>query len=383
MANLQELLLRLKNVTSNPGAQLDQYLKEGKQVIGCFPYYPPEILADAAGIVPMGLWGAQTEFSMSKKYLVAFACPIMQSCMELALKGTYAGIKAVMISSMCDTLRCVTQDFKFGVEDIKCIPYTLPQNRKIAAAAQYLMEEFGQVKDCIEEIYGVKIEEEALVRSIDIYNIHNKEMRKFAVLANSHLNIITPTIRHAAFKSALYMTKAEHLNLMQEINALLESEPQYTFTGKRVILTGITAEPDDLLKILEDNGIAVVGDDLAQEMRQFRTDVPEGNSGLERIAKQWLNRIDPMAHADTIERIKLLDDLCKDNQAQAIIVCLMKFCDPEEYEFVAYNKALKGRGYKVLSIDIDQQPNSYDQARTRIQTLAELLQVFLLFSIRY
>ena len=52
---------------------------------------------------------------------------------------------------------------------------------------------------------------------------------------------------------------------------------------------------------------------------------------------------------------------------------MMKFCDPEEYEFVAYNKYLKEKGYPVLSVDIDQQPSDYDQARTRIQTLAEML----------
>jgi len=80
-----------------------------------------------------------------------------------------------------------------------------------------------------------------------------------------------------------------------------------------------------------------------------------------------------MAHEDTIRRGELLEELLKANGARAVIVCLMKFCDPEEYEFVSYHKALKDRGYTVLSIDIDQQPANYDQARTRIETLAEIL----------
>ena len=137
MASLQENLQRLQEIAANPKAQLDRYLKSGRQVVGCFPIYTPEVLADAAGLVPMGMWGAQTEFSLAKKYLVPFACPIMQSCMELALGGKYAGVKAVMIPPMCDTLRCITQDFKFGVKDIVSIPFTLPQNRRITAAIQY------------------------------------------------------------------------------------------------------------------------------------------------------------------------------------------------------------------------------------------------------
>jgi len=279
----------------------------------------------------------------------------------------------VMIPSMCDTLRCVTQDFKLGVKDIACIPFTYPQNRKIAAAVGYLVAEFTQVKERIEEIYGVEIEEEKVQESIEIYNEHNAQMRRFARLANDHLDLITPIVRHQVFKSAWFMTKAEHLAVMKEINDGLEALPAYEFTGKKVVLTGITAEPEALLQILEDQKLAVVADDLAQEMRQYRTDIPDGGTGLERLAGQWMNRIDPMAHDKEIKRLGLLEGLLQDNDAQALIVCLMKFCDPEEYEFVAYNKYLKSKGYPVLSIDIDQQPAAYDQARTRIQTLAEML----------
>lgn len=373
MANIQENLNKLKEVAVNPKGRLDQYLAAGKQVIGAFPYYTPEVLADAAGIVPMGMWGAQTEVSQARKYLVAFACPIMQSCMELGLTGVYDGVKAVMIPSMCDTLRCITQDFKLGVESIACIPFTYPQNRKLAAAATYLTAEFTQVKERIEEIYGVEIKEEEIHKSIEVYNAHNQEMRRFAALANKHLDLINPIVRHEVFKSAWFMTKAEHLQIMKEINDELEAMPEYEYTGRKVVLTGITAEPENFLQILADQKLAVVADDLAQEMRQYRTDIPEGESGIARLAAQWMNRIDPMAHDEEIKRTELLESLLKENEADALIVCLMKFCDPEEYEFVDYSVQLKEKGYPVLSIDIDQQPANYDQARTRIQTLAEML----------
>ena len=77
MANLQENLERLKYVSNHPEKQLENYLKEGRQVIGTFPYYTPEVIADAAGIIPMGMWGAQTDISQARRYLGAFACPIL------------------------------------------------------------------------------------------------------------------------------------------------------------------------------------------------------------------------------------------------------------------------------------------------------------------
>lgn len=373
MADLHTNLAELTAVAANPKARLEEYRKAGKTVVGCFPIYTPEVLADAAGMVPMGLWGAQTEFAHAKAYLPPFACPIMQANLEMGLTGVYEGIRAVMIPAMCDTLRNVSQDFKKAMPGITCIPFTFPQNRRLPAAKDYLVAEFTYVKEALEQLCGHTIEDEAIARSIDVYNEHNVAVRTFAKLANSHLDLITPTVRHAVMKSALFMPKKEHTRYLTEINTQLLELPAYTCGDKRVILTGITAEPDELLGILTENGITVVGDDLAQEMRQYRTDIPEEGTPLERLAGQWMDRQDPMAHDTDIRRGELLLNLAQENNADGVILCLMKFCDPEEYEYPIFLETLKAANIPVLSIDVDQQPATYDQARTRIQTFRDIL----------
>lgn len=374
MPELSANLAELAKVAADPKVKLDEYRKRGKKVVGCFPIYTPEVLVDAAGMVPMGLWGAQTEFAHAKSYLPPFACPIMQANMEMGVTGAYDGVGAVMIPVMCDTLRNVSQDFKKGVPSISCIPFTFPQNRKIPAAMDYLVSEFTYVKEALEKVCGKTIEDTDIARSIDIYNEHNVTMRTFVHLANSHLDIITPVVRHAVMKSALFLPKDEHTNILKEINTQLLTMPAYNYKGKRVVLTGITAEPDQLLEILGENGMAVVGDDLAQEMRQYRTDIPEDGAPLERLARQWMDRSDPMAHDTDIRRGDLLLNLVRENQADGVILCLMKFCDPEEYEYPIFLEILKNANIPVLSIDVDQQPATYDQARIRIQTFRDILQ---------
>lgn len=61
-------------------------------------------------MIPMGLWGGQTELMRAKSYLPAFACPIMQSDMEFGLSGAYGGLSAVIVPALCDTLRRMTQN---------------------------------------------------------------------------------------------------------------------------------------------------------------------------------------------------------------------------------------------------------------------------------
>ena len=51
------LLEQFATIAANPKEQLAVCQKRGKKVIACFPYYVPEEIIAAAGMVPFGLWG--------------------------------------------------------------------------------------------------------------------------------------------------------------------------------------------------------------------------------------------------------------------------------------------------------------------------------------
>ena len=53
MADWKTSLERLQRACANPREQLDRYLEQGKQVVGCFAPYAPEELVHAAGLIPM------------------------------------------------------------------------------------------------------------------------------------------------------------------------------------------------------------------------------------------------------------------------------------------------------------------------------------------
>lgn len=375
MADWKKALEELVHVSKHPRECLDRYLGQGKKVIGCFPVYVPEELVHASGMIPMGVWGAQTELKFAKKYLPAFACPIMQSTLELGLKGSYQGLSAVLIPTLCDTFRCISQDWRYGVRDIPMIPITYPQNRKIRAAEDFLISEFEVVLSKLSVLTGMYMTDEALEESIAVYNEHSRTMRRFAEVANDHLDKITPAARHAVMKSALFYEKGEHTAVVKEIIRGLEELPQHIFTGKKIVLSGITAEPEELLDLFWENGLAVVADDIAQESRQYRTGIPaDGGTPLRRLAIQWMNREGCcLAHEDYKKRGELLVRMCKDTKATGVVYCQMKFCDPEEYDYPVCRHVLKEQDIPTLMLEIDQQNTSFEQLRTRIQTFAEMI----------
>ena len=231
MADLYESIKILREACKNPRAKLDQYLSEGKKVVGCFPPYTPEELVHASGMIPMGLWGGRTELALAKSYLPAFACPIMQADMEFGLKGAYQGLSAVIIPAACDTLRCMTQNWRFGVSSIPMIPIVYPQNRACRASVDYLISEYENVLLMLSTITGNMMSEKSLCNTIEIYNEHNAVMRKFAEISNLHLDIITPVIRHAVMKSAFFFEKSEHSAIVKDITEGLEQLPSHPFSA--------------------------------------------------------------------------------------------------------------------------------------------------------
>lgn len=375
MDDLHDEIAYLQRISRNPRLMLNMYMEEGQKLIGCFPPYAPEELAHASGLLPMGLWGGYTELKLAKSYLPPFACPIMQANMEFALNGKYSGLQAVIIPAICDTLRCMTQNWRFGVPRIPMIPIVYPQNRTSAASIDYLISEYEHALVMLSTITGKMMTEQALCLTIEIYNEHNAVMREFSALAAKHLDIITPTVRHGIMKSAFFMDKSDHTASVKKINAGLKALPEHKFSGKRVILAGISSEPKELLEILEENGIAVVGDDLAQESRQYRTDTPlTGGGALKRLALQWKSRTCcSLIHELGKPRGTYLSELCRERQADGVINCLMKFCDPEEYDQPWLEADLRQAGYPCLTTEVDPLNKSFEQLRTRIQTFAEML----------
>lgn len=73
------------------------------------------------------------------------------------------------------------------------------------------------------------------------------------------------------------------------------------------------------------------------------------------------------------ERIEMLVEMVRATDADGLVVALMKFCDPEEYDVPIIMDACKKAGIPMLIIEIDQQARAYEQIRTRLQSFAENL----------
>ena len=375
MRTAKEIINEFKAIADNPRKAMDDYKKEtGKGAVGIMPVYCPEEIVHAAGYLPIGMWGAQKkQISKARTYLPPFACSIMQSVMELQLEGVYDDLEAVIFSVPCDTLKCMSQKWN---RPVPAIVFTHPQNRKIAkdAANVFAREEFNIVKEKLEDILDVHISNKAIKNSIAVYNENRAAFREFSDVAAEYAAVVTPSDRHAVIKARWFMEKSRHTALVKELIAALKAEPAPEFKGKKIIVTGIQVEPYDVLDIFQENGFAIVADDLAQETRNFRQDVPDDDDALMALARAW-NEFDGCSLATDANKPKgqMIIDAVKKYGADAVVVCMMKFCDPEEFDYPILLQEFEAAGVKNLYIEVDQESTAFEQVKTRIQTFAEIL----------
>ena len=375
MRTAKEIINEFKAIADNPRKAMDDYKKEtGKGAVGIMPVYCPEEIVHAAGYLPIGMWGAQKkQISKARTYLPPFACSIMQSVMELQLEGVYDDLEAVIFSVPCDTLKCMSQKWN---RPVPAIVFTHPQNRKIAkdAANVFAREEFNIVKEKLEDILDVHISNKAIKNSIAVYNENRAACREFSDVAAEYAAVVTPSDRHAVIKARWFMEKSRHTALVKELIAALKAEPAPEFKGKKIIVTGIQVEPYDVLDIFQENGFAIVADDLAQETRNFRQDVPDDDDALMALARAW-NEFGGCSLATDANKPKgqMIIDAVKKYGADAVVVCMMKFCDPEEFDYPILLQEFEAAGVKNLYIEVDQESTAFEQVKTRIQTFAEIL----------
>ena len=370
---VQELLGRFQEISANPKKQMDRYLAEGRKVVLTAPVYTPEEIIHSMDMVPMGVWGADLQLSESKKYFPAFICSIVQSIVELGIASVYDGASAIVIPSLCDSLKVVGQNWKYAVPSIPFIPMTYPQNRKPAFGHAFTKAGYERVISDLEKTTGVKFDDGKLAGSIEVYNAHNAAMRALVPVLAAHAEI-TAVQRRDIFKSAQFMRKEEHTELVKELIEALSAEKSEAVKS-RIMTTGILADSPALLEILDENDIQIVCDDIAAESRQYRTDAPaEGESALDRLAAKFCATDNCSVLYDVEKKrvAKIVED-AKAADAKGVVVLLTKFCDPEEFDYPLIRRACEAAEIPCVLIEVDRQMVNYEQARTAIQAFKELI----------
>ena len=374
MYEVKKLLAELQGVCADPKAQLDAALARGQKAVGVLPYFCPEELIYAAGMLPFGLWGAEMRTTLSGRYFPAFTCSLLHTALELGLRGELDGLSAVMVPLCCDSLKCFGPNWKYGVRSVPVIDVAWAQNRKTAAGAEFTRARFRRVLERLEEIAGTRVSDGEIAEAVAVYNEDRAALRAFSAAAAAHPEAVTAGERCAAIKAGYFMDRGEHARKLRALTEALNALPESPWKGLKLVTTGILADMLPLLAILEEQGMAVVDDQVAQESGFFRTDVPVTADPVAGMAE----RLGLLEGCSVLfdpgkERGRELVRLAKAAKADGVLWVMAKFCDPEEFDYVPVKRMLEEPGIPLLAVEADQQTATWEQARSAVEAFAEVL----------
>ncbi len=379
MAEIKELLEKLKHIAENPREQLDNYLAQGKKAVGVWPYYAPEEIIYAGGLVPMGVWGGIGPIDKAKEYFPTFYYSLALRCLEMGLDGTLDGLSACMLTTLDDTLRPLSQNYKVSVgRKIPMVFLNHAQHRKEEFGKIYNAKLFESARKRLEEICDVKITDENLKKAFEVYNENRRLKREFIKLVGSHSQTVKASDRCYVLKAAYFMLKDEYNTLLKELNEKLKALPEEENLGPRVVTSGIICDNQGLLEVLDDFNICVVADDVAHESRALKIDVDTSiEDPMYALADQFARMDeDPILYdPDIWKRPKYVVDLAIDNDADGCLLFMMNFNDTEEMEYPSLKQAFEKEAIPLIKMGYDQQMTDFGQVRTQLETFSEMVQL--------
>ena len=344
--SIEAIVNEFSAVAANPKGQLKAYKDAGKKCIGVMPYYAPEELVYAAGMMPFGMWGSNDKTEQrSKEYCATFYCTIAQLDLEMLLDGTMDLLDGVITPTICDTLRPMSQNIRVAMsEKLPCIFLAHPQNRFADWGKQFCLDQYNNVKAGLEKIAGHEIKSEDIAAAIKVYNKSRAARREFVKLASDHCDVIDPIMRSAVLKAAWFMDKAEYTEKLEALNAEIAALPEAKWNGVKVVTSGIICDNPTLA--------------LVDQFTNIDYDVL---------------LYDPQSNQN--RRGEFVANMVKESGAQGLVLFMQQFCDPEEMEFPYLKKALDAAGIPFIKLGIDQQMRDFGQAATAIQAFADVLSV--------
>jgi benzoyl-CoA reductase/2-hydroxyglutaryl-CoA dehydratase subunit BcrC/BadD/HgdB len=362
----------LQEVADDPDGYVVRWKERtGGKAVGLFPMNFPAEIAHAAGLLPVVIQENREPDVHGRNLLAEFYCGYTRNIADQAAKGNLDIYDGFFLADHCiqllgavDIVRAESPDkpMYFGhlEPSLDKAPDAVPA--KIRA---FIAE--------LSELAGNPISTEALAGSIAIFNENRRLLRAICAARQSGDASLTSEQLQVLVKSSMVMDTADHTELLRQLD--LAKTPA---GGRiRIHLSGhlCHAPKPELLQAIEDCGAIVVDDDLYTGNRYLSTDVAEGIDPVAALSQWYLERDANLPCPTRVKHdVDWEDQLLRSVEvsgAQAVIVLMVKFCEPHMLYYPELRRRLTERAVPHLLLETEHEGVPVESVRTRVEALLE------------
>jgi benzoyl-CoA reductase subunit C len=328
--------------------------RTGGKVLGYFCTYVPEEILHAAGVLPVRILGSHEPQDVTEPHIFGMYCPFCRDCLAQGLKGRYDYLDGIMIAQSCLHIRqAFTSWEKHRPKEFSyylCMPHRVQSPR----ALPYLTGELVDFKKAVENWTGKTITDDALDKSIEVYNENRRLMHEVYELRQGEKPQLTGEEAMEMVLSGQMTDKTEHSEEVKRVLGEISKRKTDRETGVRLMIIGSEDDDIEFINMVESCGATFVVDEHCTGTRYFWNEVEPAANRLEAIADRYIKRVPcPTKDWEQRTRVPHILKLAEDWKVDGAIVIQQKFCDPHELDIPAIRKSLEDKGIKTLFLEFD------------------------------
>jgi benzoyl-CoA reductase/2-hydroxyglutaryl-CoA dehydratase subunit BcrC/BadD/HgdB len=372
-----ESLAIFRDVAASPQKYGQSLGLADKQPLLGFPCsYGPEELILAAGFHPYRLTDNGADKTLADRHLQSYCCSFARGLLAEGLSGNLNFLSGVIFPHTCDSLQRLSDIWRIKTLSMRHADWVLPVKLEGASSEAYFYDIVLRLKKQLEAWAQKTITDDDLAGAIDLMNDIRSCLKKLFSLTASRPGLLAASDRGAVLKAAFVM---ERKQLRESLNRLLGELENAggdgnNFSGKRIILTGGSCALPDIFGQVASAGGVIVGDNLCGGERPWMGLVDSTQEPAKALAERYRRRpACPAKYQGLTSRAQGLVDMVYQRQANAVIFLLLKFCDPQAFDFPYLQKFLADKHIPSLILEMEDTRTSSHQLATRIEAFIETL----------
>jgi benzoyl-CoA reductase subunit C len=373
----EEIIRQFRSTVADPFGYARK-LKESKNcpVVGHTCTYFPEEIVLAAGAHPIRLFGESVPIMKADSHIQAYSCSLVRSIFEDALSGELEFLDLMVFPHSCDTMQRLSDIWRLNVKNMVHLDMLFPVHLKSEAAKEYLKAVIERFRLELGKALNVEITEKTVSEAIFLMNRIRSALHALYEIRSQTPERISGSDLNHLVRGSMMMDRHEAVVLLEQlVTALRQIQPSTVDSSmKRILLSGGVCLQPDLHDIVEEQGGAVVWDDLCTGSRYFDTPVSEELVPTDAIADRFIDRaICPAKHSGITRRTEDLLQLTSKYKIDGVIFLFLKFCDPHGFDYPDLKIALEEVGIPSLFLEVETGKPVDGPTRTRVETFLQIL----------
>ncbi|KAA3607763.1 MAG: benzoyl-CoA reductase subunit C [Planctomycetota bacterium] len=385
MNRLQEILQSVREETESldfPGPRKWKQANPDGRCVGFFPVYCPVEILDAAGVLPVALFGGgeQIEVELADARVQSFICSISRSTLELGLTDRLDFMDGMLFGSLCDVARNLSGVWARNFPDTYCDYLHFPQNLASDQAMDFYVHDLKRLAGDMAQLSGKSWSDEDLALSLDRYESLRARLRKLQQIRCQEPWRLSLEEFYCLLRAAGRRKVEAYIPVLDEVISILEKRDCRPVDGIRVVLEGSFCEQPslELIRSLDQAHCFVVESDLARGMCWFQEPIQRSDDPWLDLARAYFKHAEAsvVRHRDPQERSQRLLQRVQDSGAEGVIFCTAKFCEPAFYDFVLHKRVLEQADVPYIAVEFEEKMSNFESIRTQAETFSESILFF-------